>query len=411
MFIEGARDPSAVGQVAQAIAGRYSLPVQVLEDHLRAGRFCVKSGVDWKKATNIARDLETMGAVCSIEDQAHQIIPKPTKPANSAGKQTMFGTGQMVAPAPDPAPPHLAQRAFAATIAVEPAPDTDQTTAPWEECQSGLAIATGRQSQQDLGALADNLGNISLAKLDGTDEIDNAPAPPSEIPTTANPFAPPGTGSDADLVANLAPIREARQTRDNIPYPPTTPSDITPPTRPTAEGSVTMPRQSLSPRGTAVASPPPAPEVSHPAISLPPPAPDQVSTTTPNIRASTSQASGFQSKLNPWVSRARNALCKDTRLRILAGVALALVVGFIPVQVISTVRERAAFAEIDHDLLSIYQGISSQAEWDDLEETLEQYRDLKRSRRLNIAVTSVLLWAGFAGGIGFVWFRKLNWDD
>src|SRR3569623_2060202 len=70
VFVEGAADasPEGVMRLANAMASKYGLPAADLRARLQAGRFRVKGNVDRATAVSYMRDLEILGARCSIEE-------------------------------------------------------------------------------------------------------------------------------------------------------------------------------------------------------------------------------------------------------------------------------------------------------------------------------------------------------
>lgn len=181
VFIDRARDPSPLATVtlAKAIAERFRLPAEAISARLGQGRFRVKSGVDLATAERFAVDLEALGAVCTIVDEAtQQPVVRSSAPASTAAAAPPAET-----PEPPPEAPHGPS-----------------------EYQSGLAAAFGGgdAAAQDIGALSDpQSGSFSLATIDGADDAGRAAA-------SAHAFAPPDAGAapPADLFAPPEPDEE-----------------------------------------------------------------------------------------------------------------------------------------------------------------------------------------------------------
>ena len=446
VFIERPRNAGAVSQVAQAIADRYGLPVATLVHHLNTARFRVKANIDLAKATTIARDLESLGAVCSVVDDATgQTVDGASPSATPSGaKKTMFGIGGMKLPAPGPAAPQAqASRSPAGSDSDMRATGTAKPgRRDGAKFQSGLSAAA-MGIEQDLGALG-NLGAIALTQLDSRDEAAPEPPKPLAQPTQEkdqfapqsgsdggpiglaatdiapivdrkpknDQFAPPSAsdGGPIGLAADIAPIRERRPARGT-----THQSRSTQPAAPPS--TATRPGQAKTASGIRPPLPQ-TPSATHRPPTFPPPVPGGV--VTPPLatthrdsapRAPEANRSPIDGAWNAFVDRAWNALVRNPRLRLLTGVFASLLIGFLPVHMISSARENAAFAEIDDDIRDLYNDVTSTKEWQELDGVVAEYRGIKRSRRVNIAITAILLWAMFGGGLGFVWFRKIPWGS
>lgn len=103
------------------------------------------------------------------------------------------------------------------------------------------------------------------------------------------------------------------------------------------------------------------------------------------------------------------AVREAPRGRLVMGVVLAIVVGFVPVHLIARSREVAAFAAVDRGVEARQAAVDSPEAYAALDgfrgAQLEKKLDAKRS----IAITSLLLWALIAAGLGYVWFRRVPW--
>lgn len=104
------------------------------------------------------------------------------------------------------------------------------------------------------------------------------------------------------------------------------------------------------------------------------------------------------------------AVREAPRGRLVMGVVLAIVVGFVPVHLIARSREVAAFATVDRGVEARQAAVDSPEAYAALDgfrgAQLEKKLDAKRS----IAITSLLLWALIAAGLGYVWFRRVPWE-
>jgi len=91
VFVEGATDatPAGVAKLADAIAKHYGLPSADLLARLRKGRVRVKANADRATAEQYKRDLERLGARCTLED--------PTKPQFQSGLSAAFSDNAQAA--------------------------------------------------------------------------------------------------------------------------------------------------------------------------------------------------------------------------------------------------------------------------------------------------------------------------
>jgi len=322
---EGGAD--AVVRLAAAISERYGIPAAQLRDRLTAGRLRVKSNVDRETAETFAADLDALGAVCAILDAA---------------------TDRPVArPAAAPSAASTAVPKAAAPVA------------------SGLAAAYSPAAEPELGALGG--GDLSLATLDGADDVSPAPSfePPPDaaaLPASFGPASPPVPLAESPVHDRFAPPDAADEKLLDL--------DVAP----------TEPRRS----GRLADAPPPPAAAPRAAVAAP----------ASTIHRATSLAT----------------LAADPRARLAAGVLLAILVGFVPAHLVASAREASAFDRIDRDVRLRYAAVTSDADYAALDAMLARERQHKQDDRRNIALGSMLIWALTGGAIAFVWFRKLDWD-
>jgi hypothetical protein len=238
--------------------------------------------------------------------------------------------------------------------------------APKPQYASGLAAASS-SSSQDLGALGAGSGELSLATLDGDDDQPAAssdsmlaasfgpPVPVAPEPAAApaaDPFAPPDAEAEPllDLDVDPATIRKPGRMSDT-PVP--------------------------SPAGPAARAATPAPA----------PAPE-----APPRRAGLA------------------GIVADVRVRLAVGVALAILIGFVPAHLVAAVREDSAYAQVDREIQARYKSVLTEADWDALDPMLARQIERKKEQRRSIALASFLIWGLVGGGVAFLWFRKLDWD-
>ncbi|MCW5809199.1 MAG: hypothetical protein KIT31_42990, partial [Deltaproteobacteria bacterium] len=98
------------------------------------------------------------------------------------------------------------------------------------------------------------------------------------------------------------------------------------------------------------------------------------------------------------------------RWHFAAGVATAIILGFIPAHIVASVRESSADKAIDAEVVEA----QTRADTPELYAALDSMRTAQESRKKsehrNIALVSLLLWAIAGAGVGFVWFRQIPWD-
>jgi hypothetical protein len=94
----------------------------------------------------------------------------------------------------------------------------------------------------------------------------------------------------------------------------------------------------------------------------------------------------------------------SARVRLVAGVALAIALGFVPAHLVAGMRERSAFAAIDAKVAAV----QSTADTPDSYAALDGFRaeqlDAKHGARRSIAVTALLVWAAAGAALAYSWF-------
>ncbi len=349
--------PDALERLARAMAERYGLPLHEMEPRLRAGRFRVKANVDGPTAERFAADLERLGAVVSVVDEQGAELARNR-------------------PGPAPAPRR----------ATEPPPRLSQAS-----FQVGLAAATTRTDDPDLGALGGESGSFALSALDGSEDR----------PAAGASFSPPRSASSSSsesLPASIGPAI-ARE-----PAPPARggaaidePIDMFAP--PDAEAPVDLAVsvvENVHKKRSTMASNPPPVVARAPSGSTGAP-PHELITFADEAPAA------------PPRSPLR-AFAAHERARFATGAFLAVVLGFVPAHLLASVRERSAYAEIDRHLADKQARVQSTEEWTALDKVREADLDQKLAEKHSIALLSIVLWAGITAGFAFVWFRKIDWD-
>ncbi len=362
VFVEGATDatPAGVERLAAAIAQHYGLPAPDLLGRLQKGRFRVKGNIDRETADKYCRDLQILGARCTVEE---------ANPQNS----------QRSTPLPFPA--------------VRPA----TPPAGVQQYQSGLAAAfSGQQPAASLGALENENVSFSLATVDGADE---------QASPSAAAFTPPA----ASMSACIGPPPETKAKPAKVEKPKDAPLDLFAP--PDAQGDELkvdiaadeMPKRKSAPViavPAEQAAAAPASRRSEPSLSPP------SRTSSPALGRTSSPALDA-----PPVARASKlGPLGDPRARFAAGVLLALVLGFVPAHLVASARESSAFKEIDNKVLAAQQLADTPEAYATLDRMRADQLGRKESEKRNAAIIAFAIWALVGGGIAFAWFKKIPWD-
>ncbi len=361
VFVEGATaaPPAGVARLADAIAAHYGLPAADLRARIQKGRFRVKGNIDRETADKYCRDLQILGARCTVEE---------ANPQNS----------QRATPLPFPA--------------VRPA----TPPAGVQQYQSGLAAAfSGQQPAASLGALEKESMSFSLATVDGADE---------QAGPSASSFSPP----EASMSASIGPPPE--KAKPEAKAKPEKPKDVpldlfAPPDAQGDELKVDIAADEIPSRKSAPVIPVPAEQAapgrrSEPSLSPP------SRTSSPALGRTSSPAldaapGARASKLGPLA---------DPRARFAAGVLLAVVIGFLPAHVIASARESSAFKEIDNKVLVAQQHADTPDAYATLDRMRADQLARKESEQRNAAIIAFAIWALVGGGIAFAWFKKIPWD-
>jgi hypothetical protein len=392
VFVEGAADgtPEGAKRLAEAIANHYGLPAASLLERIQAGRFRVKGNVDRATADAYQRDLERLGARCTIEQadaaNARPATPLPfpaqrpaTPPAGlpTAKEPPSRPSGSALADAP-PSRPSAPPSALAGYAR----PSTPPPVAG--AYQSGLAAAftpDSASSSGGLGALEREDATFSLASVDGGDEsaIEKSPEPAFGVPASIGP-----------------PVAKAAEAK-KPPKPKDVPVDMfAPPDAESADFKVDIADDEQEFTRKKTATPPSA-------------TPTVASTTAPLQRKSqplipVQEAPGTvkASKLGPLA---------DERVRTIAGVVLAILIGFLPAHLIASSREKSVFHDIDAQLISLQTQADTPEAWASLDQTRATFLERKKDERRNIALIALVIWAAVGGGLGYLWFRRIPWDE
>nr|HEX4319036.1 hypothetical protein [Kofleriaceae bacterium] len=395
VYVVGSKDPTSEGlaRVAEAIAMHYGIAADDLLGRLTRGRFRVKTGVDRATADQYHRDLDKLGARVAIEPaspadrSSGTSLPPPNKPRTTTPPP-------ILPPRPDGAISAPSQRPT-------PLPAVPRTTTP--PPSSGLAAAfSGEVHVQDLSAF-DKMDNIALSSIDGVQDqpiessqyssasfgpaMDLAKPTPLPPPPTSRPsrpqnapveqdFRPPGADEE-DMKMDVAPDELEYRARRRTPV---------------SVQSMNTTATPVGPGAAGVPAPPLTNSLGSPMLA-PKPRPSQ------GIAGAVVRPAG---KLGPL---------GDERVRFAVGVVLALALGLVPAHLIAGSWEKSSYHSIDNRLEHEQE---TALESPEAYQTLDAARDHaladKKDTRRDVAIIGMLLWLAAAGGLGFVWFKRIPWD-
>jgi hypothetical protein len=416
VFVEGPIDdsPTALAELAEAMSKRYGLPTSELVARLKRGRFRVKSNVDAANAERYRNDLETIGARVLVEDSL--LSPTATPVAGTPVIRATPPTGLAAAGGPQhprPTTPPITlgaagpQHARAATPSPTSSPSNRPSTPPSAlagyarpstpppvggpahqrpstpipgDIVSGLSAAYSETpAQSDLGALSDESA-LSLASLDG-----------EEAPAASNQFdAPPADLPPEPKAVITINAKPKTAKADGARATPAKAMDLfAPPDAGDQDLAVDLATEEVDERAKKKATAPPASAAASSSSSLP------SMRRTPQAMASVDAPVYGTTMPNREVSRGQ----------FLAGVVLALVIGFVPAHFVANMREKSAFAAIDQRVTEIYAAADSYETYAALDGARAKLLDEKQSKRTMIALTSMLLWAVVSAGVAFAFFR------
>ncbi|HEY0193958.1 MAG TPA: hypothetical protein VGC42_22730 [Kofleriaceae bacterium] len=387
MYVDGVTGsaPGAAWTVAQAMASQYGVPAAEAHARLTAGAFCVRTNVDRATAERFAGELSAMGARVRIE---------PSEPPPVVGRKPTRSAL--------PAQPAMSGRATRPSL-LEPAVGRRVTRSSLLE----MGMGSG-EPPQALGALAG--GELSLSMLD--DE------PPASRTTTsvAEPRAPARTAVrrlPTDLfappleLADEAPVELALEapavgraaTAPAVGRAATAPAVGRAMTKPGRLGASPAPGEAGLDADVAAASKA-IMAMRAQAMALPPLLADGGELTMSRIPEST----------NSWLADPRRLMARP-QVRTATGVALAIMIGFLPADLFTSSRERALLGPIDQQVIAT----QTAADTPEAYQALDAYRDrqlaAKRDQYRWIVLGAMLIWAATGSLVGYLWFRKIRWPE
>jgi hypothetical protein len=400
VFVEGATDASASGlkNLADAIAVHYGLPAADLLARLQKGRFRVKGNIDHETAETYARDLRRLGARCVIEEATADNSQRTT-PIPFPAVKPPADVAPPARPATPSAPPSALPPRTGAPSAPPSAlpPRTGAPSAPpanSAQFQSGLSAAfSGQMPAADLGALGREDVSFSLSTVDGADD--------------QSPAASPADGGG--FAASIGPAPEAPPPRSGkvakVAKPTDEPLDMFAP--PEMQGDEFKVDIAADER-----------DVSR--TSTPPPMGDGAAARPSSQKIPTTPASGRISKPSlqaPNVpvdvvapSTNKFGALGEPRNRFIAGVFLAVILGFVPAHFIAKMREDSAFETVDRKVIAAQQAADTLDVWQGLDRLRTDQLARKEAEKRNAALIGFAVWALAGGAIAWAFFKKVPWD-
>lgn len=420
VFVEGAADasPQGLSRLADAIAKHYGLPAAELLARLQKGRFRVKGNIDRATADTYVRDLERLGARCVIEEAnadnsarttplpfpaARPATPPAGMPAVRPSAPTLPQTGSALPPRTSAATPP------AGTSALPPRASAPSPVAN-QQYQSGLSAAfSGELPAADLGALGQTGAQFAISSIDGVD--DGASSPP------AASFEPPGGGG---LPASIGPAPDKPATKAKGDKPKDVPLDMfAPPDAADAELAVDIAddERDFNAR-KRTSTPPPVDDASARPSSQKIPTTSQKIPTTPTsqkIPARPSQPSmqapnATVDAVGGTVAPSSFGPLGDPKIRFVAGVLLAIILGFVPAHFVASMKEDSAYETIDRKVIAAQQAADSPELYANLDRVRAEQLGRKETEQRNAAIIGFAVWALVGAAIAFVWFKKIPWD-
>jgi hypothetical protein len=128
-------------------------------------------------------------------------------------------------------------------------------------------------------------------------------------------------------------------------------------------------------------------------------------------RAATEPPRRSEPKIEGTVKASKLGPLADERVRLVAGVVLAILIGFLPAHLVAKSREASAYKEIDAQLVSIQNQADTPDAYAALDHTRAMYLERKKDERRNIAMLALVIWGLVGAGVAYGWFRRIPWDE
>ncbi len=416
VFIERAQDPGNVAQVAAAIAQRYGMPVDAISQRMGAGRFRVKADVDLDTAKAFAADLHKLGAIAAVVDASTgQPVPERAT-AQTIAKPPERATAQTIAkPAGIPSGGHRVRApAVGAPNPAVPTPAAAGTPAPAQrnadELASGLSAAfSGTHEVQNLGAIES--GEFNLATLDDADDLPTSLDEPTPTPPPApGSFAPSDDGEE-----QLVVLEDGAPKQQAPPAPAAGGAAVAPPADefapPSEDSLVDLDDSTFEVEDTPL--PPKPSSAPSAAFTEAQRFSQELAVQQGNAEPAAAEQTGRTAKQSVDLRQQFREMFVDRpRVRFGVGVVLMIMLAWIPAKIFWGSKVASAQAELNVTLQeTVTLARNDEAVWTDFEDIVRKERELAGSRLFNKRITAVMIWLGLVGILGFVYFRKIPWDD
>jgi hypothetical protein len=255
-----------------------------------------------------------------------------------------------------------------------------------QQYASGLSAAfSGDMPAASLGALENvaAAGSLSLASVDGSDTGGKGASDAS--------FAPPDA---VGLPASIGPAPDKKPAAEKKPArPKDEPVDLfMPPDAEDAQVAMVLADDEIERNAKKRASTPPP-------VAAEPPTPAQ-RRSQPSIPVQNATS----------LAPERGHLLGDERVRLVAGVVLAILIGFVPAHFVASIREKSAFDATDEKVIAAQKDATTADDYARLDQVRADLLDRKRSDRRSIAMMALVIWAAVGGGVAYGWFRRIDWD-
>jgi hypothetical protein len=381
VFIERTAEttPEAARKVATAIAARYKIPAEAILSRLAKGRFRVKANLERDAADKFKEYLESIGALCTLVDASGQVVARSRALSQPPADMSDEDSDQFMALQTPPPPDMPRESTNPQNSALGGAgPAGQQMSSPLagagpskagQPFESGLSAASGG-SQTDLGALSVGEG-FQLASLDDSaDQPSKAPKPAPVDISDADAFLPPEMGKDKEMSL------EVDMAEPPAPRPSSQPSLDEDESFAASSSSHHIPAASSSQRLLQMDD-------------------DEIEA-APAARQS---SGGFLQQLGG-----------NDRMRFAVGIALALVIGFVPAHFVASASEGSKYQPVLKDLKAEYAAATTVDSWNDLDDLRKNATEQLAQRQRNVFITALAIWLALGAALAFLWFRAIRWE-
>jgi len=112
----------------------------------------------------------------------------------------------------------------------------------------------------------------------------------------------------------------------------------------------------------------------------------------------------------PKKSSALSLLVSSERIRLVVGVVLALLVGFMVSSALGSSLENRRYSSVVGELKAAYLAVDSAEAWEELDVLRTTTIQALERRRKNVVITSSLVWLAISCLLLWLWLRIVPWD-